>query len=344
MVDALQSALSGRDARLQTEDVISLALCLLGLIAYLELAIQLFLQKAWLVYMAATLPIAGAASVTGAGKAVFDAMLRLAVTVLLFKPVAALLFAVGFWQIREFNSGADVVTTVLVMAAPAFCMPVLINLIGNTAVAFAGTPMLRGTMRLGRTGSRLTTRGISDFVGGFREGASRGRGDSDESGTRAEARASAAPTTPQTPSTSAAAASTKAGAAPAPAPGGSGNPSARTAAAATTSSPGASAGGGASRAGGSGAAAAGTGPAAAGGRTAHSSAPGSAPRTTGSSGSGAATGVGPAAGSANRAGGRSGNSAPDPGPGPGSTADPAPPRRPGRRGSPPHDVTFTRIT
>lgn len=191
VVDALSAALSGRDARLKTEDVIALALCLLGLLAYMELSIQLFLQKAWMIYVAVGLPIAGAASVTGAGKEVFSAMLRLGVTVLLFKPIAALLFAVGFWQIRELGSGFDVVTAVLVMAAPAFCMPVLVNLIGNTRVGFAGSSMVLGFALAARAGKRFASNRARELGTGM--GEAKKMADSMTSGGRAQARAAAAP-------------------------------------------------------------------------------------------------------------------------------------------------------
>ncbi|WP_187689676.1 hypothetical protein [Nocardia wallacei] len=151
VVDALSSALSGRDERLKTEDVISLALCILGLLAYLELLIQLVMQKFWIIYAAVALPIAGAASVVGGGKTVFWALVRAAIAALLFKPIAAIAFGVAFMQIRSLESGADVVTAVTLMVAPAFILPLLVNMIG-TNVSYAGTPMLRGTIRNGRAG------------------------------------------------------------------------------------------------------------------------------------------------------------------------------------------------
>ncbi|MFF5037864.1 hypothetical protein [Nocardia salmonicida] len=151
VVDGLSSALSGRDERLKTEDVISLALCILGLLAYLELLIQLVMQKFWIIYAAVALPIAGAASVVGGGKTVFWALFRAAIAALLFKPIAAIAFGVGFMQIRSLESGADVVTAVTLMVAPAFILPLLVNMIG-TNVSYAGTPMLRGTIRNGRAG------------------------------------------------------------------------------------------------------------------------------------------------------------------------------------------------
>ena len=149
VVDALASALSGRDAKLNTEEVISLALCILGLLAYLELMIQLVLQKFWIIYAVVALPIAGASSVIGGGKTVFWALVRAAIAALLFKPVAAIAFGVAFLQIRSLESGADVMAAVTLMVAPAFILPLLINMIG-TNVAYSGTPMLRGTIRGGR--------------------------------------------------------------------------------------------------------------------------------------------------------------------------------------------------
>ncbi|WP_331765163.1 hypothetical protein [Nocardia sp. NBC_01388] len=151
VVDALNSALSGRDAKLKTEDVISLALCILGLLAYIELMIQLVLQKFWIIYAAVSLPIAGAASVIGGGKTVFWALVRVGVAAVLFKPIAAICFGVAFMQIRSLDSGADVMSAVTLMVAPAFILPLLVNMIG-TNVSYAGTPMLRGTIRNGRAG------------------------------------------------------------------------------------------------------------------------------------------------------------------------------------------------
>lgn len=235
IVDQLSSALSGRDARLKTEDVISLALALLGLIAYLELTIQLVLQKAWLIYVAAGLPIAGAASVTGGGKAVFWSMVRLSVGVLLFKPIAALLFAVAFWQIRELNSGSDVVTAVLAMVAPAFCLPVLTRLVGNTAVAYSGAPMLAGTYR--------RTRSIGRAAGSIAGRSAGGRGDSSAEGesSRRDDKAKPQPTAPTPPTGTAGPG--KAG--PAPAPGHTGTNTSTSARSSNTTGTGTSTRGGA---------------------------------------------------------------------------------------------------
>lgn len=151
VVDALNSALSGRDARLKTEDVISLALCILGLLAYIELMIQLVLQKFWIIYASVALPIAGASSLLPGGKTVFWALVRAAVAALLFKPIAAIAFGVAFMQIRSLESGADVMSAVTLMVAPAFILPLLMQMIG-TNVSYAGTPMLRGTISNGRAG------------------------------------------------------------------------------------------------------------------------------------------------------------------------------------------------
>ncbi|MGY1969020.1 hypothetical protein ACW9HH_32700 [Nocardia gipuzkoensis] len=348
IVDALSSALSGRDARLKTEDVIALALCLLGLLAYLELAIQLYLQKAWMIYCAVALPIAGAASVTGAGKAVFSAMLRLGVTVLLFKPIAALLLAIGFWQIRELNSSGDVVTAVLVMTAPAFCMPVLANLIGNTSVGFAGTPMLRGIYRTARPTRQWMSNRADSIAAGWRQSMARAdEKDASASASRANARAvntpsNSAATTPTTPSSSAA---NKASAASAPGttatstPG----PGGRATNAATTT--GRSAGSTRTPASGS-SPNAGTGT---GGspstRTRQSSAGAGSTRTSASGTTAAAGGAAPSNASsssaANRSGGRSTNAA---GSASASSATTPQWRRGTRRSGPPRDTTFRRIT
>ncbi|MGF6881765.1 type IV secretion system protein TrbL [Nocardia sp. GP40] len=341
VVDALSTALSGKDARLQTADVISVALCLLGMIAFLELAIQLFLQKAWLVYIAVALPIAGAASVTGAGKSVFSAMLRLGVTVILFKPIAALLFSVGFLQIQAlssggFTSGDDVVMAVLMMAAPSFALPILTNLIGNTTVGFAGTPMLRSISQVARSGRSMAQNAGRRTSGWASDWDARARGNGSGSGdgksSRGEARASAAPAPATTPGGANGAAAKTSGTGT----GTTGNRAGNTATTISTGGP-----------------AAGTRPSGtgAGSRTSGSTgssrgntnpAPGSrsrsgqtaAPPTSSSTRSGAA--------GANRAGGRSGQTATAPT----SAPPPTPPQRsaPRRRSSGPRDTSFRRIT
>ncbi|NKY53956.1 hypothetical protein [Nocardia vermiculata] len=192
VVDALDSALSGRDARLKTEDVISLALCLLGLLAYIELMIQLVLQKFWIIYAAVALPIAGATSVIGGGKTVFWALARLALAALMFKPIAAICFGVAFLQIRGMDSGGDVLVAVTLMVAPAFILPQLVALIG-TNVSYAGTPMLRGTIRNTRAASGAVAGGLASFAGGFKAGAAggggRGSSGSSSGGERSSAKA-----------------------------------------------------------------------------------------------------------------------------------------------------------
>ncbi|MCZ9330280.1 hypothetical protein [Nocardia farcinica] len=163
VVDKLTDALAGRDERLKVEDVIAFALCVLGLLAYIELMIQLVLQKFWIIYAAFALPIAGATSVVSSGKTVFFALLRVAVAALLFKPIAAACFGVAFMQIRSLESGGDVLWAVMLLVAPAFVLPILVQMIG-TNVSYAGTPMLRGTIRntragLSAAGSALGTAG-----------------------------------------------------------------------------------------------------------------------------------------------------------------------------------------
>ena len=343
VLDQLQTALSGRDAKLKTEDVISLVLCVFGLLSLLELAIQLFLQKAWMVYVAVALPIAGAASVTGAGKAVYNAMLRLGVTVLLFKPIAAMLFSVAFWQIRELTSGGDVVTAVLAMAAPAYAMPVLVNLIGNTSVGVAGGHMLRGTTRRARTrgstaisGGRMAVGGLlgaaSSFGRGFADGW-RGAG-GDGGGSRADARATSSPASSTGNTATRAQQGSKAATAPAPSTAKATQDNRAAASAASTTAP-TSAGTTA------------TGNSTSGGSTAagHTTTPPDPGRTgrSGDSSAGTSGTSSTTAGAANRAGGRSGDTT-APTTAPASAAPPPQTSRPKRgRGEGPRDTTFTRI-
>ncbi|MGW4719921.1 hypothetical protein [Nocardia sp. NPDC004260] len=348
VVDALSSALSGRDARLKTEDVIALALCLLGLLGYLELAIQLYLQKAWMIYCAVALPIAGAASVTGAGKAVFSAMLRLGVTVLLFKPIAALLLAVGFWQIRELNSSSDVVTAVLVMTAPAFCMPVLANLIGNTSVGFAGTPMLRGIYRTARPTRQWMSNRADSIAAGWRQSMARAdEKDATASASRASARAANTPSSSAatTPTATSSSATNKASSASAPATTATNTtPGAGSRATNSATTTGRSTG--STRTGASGSSSS-AGPGTGGSTTSRprQSSAGAGSTRTSASGAGGATSAAPTSTSsssaANRSGGRSANAAD-----PASASSAATPqwRRGTRRSGPPRDTTFRRIT
>jgi hypothetical protein len=331
VVDALSTALSGKDAHLKTADIISVALCLLGMIAFLELAIQLFLQKAWLVYIAVALPIAGAASVTGAGKAVFSAMLRLGVTVVLFKPVAAMLFSVGFLQIQAldsggFTSGDDVVMAVLMMAAPSFALPILTNLIGNTTVGFAGTPMLRSISQVARSGRSMAQNAGRRTSGWASDWDARARGNGSSSGdgksSRADARASTAPAPATTPG------GTNGANGAAGKTSGTSATSNRAGNTATTISTGGPGAGARSAGTATGSRTSGTGARSRSGLTA-------APPTTGSGTPSGAVG-------ATRAGGRSGqtatapNSAPPPTPPQHSTAR--------RRSGAPRDTSFRRIT
>ncbi|MBU3063119.1 hypothetical protein KO481_16485 [Nocardia sp. NEAU-G5] len=343
VVDALSTALSGKDARLKTADVISVALCLLGMIAFLELAIQLFLQKAWLVYIAVALPIAGAASVTGAGRAVFSAMLRLGVTVVLFKPVAALLFSVGFFQIQAldsggFASGDDVVMAVLMMAAPSFALPVLTNLIGNTSVGFAGTPMLRSISQVARSGRSMVQNAGRRTSGWAGDWDARARGNGSSSGDRNSSRSDARASTAAPPATGGAnAANGATGKTSGTGTGTASNRAGNTATTISTGGPGASA-----RSGGTGT----------GSRTSGSTGSGrgrttAAPGGRGRSGQAAAppttsSGTRSGAAGANRAGGRSGQTAATPN----SAPPPAPPQRsaPRRRSGAPRDTSFRRIT
>lgn len=343
VVDALSSALSGRDAKLKTEDVISLALCLLGLLAYIELMIQLVMQKFWIIYAAVALPIAGASSVVGGGKTVFWALTRVAVAALLFKPLASLCFGVAFMQIRSLESGGDVITAVALMVAPAFILPQLVNMIG-TNVSYAGSPMLRGTLRNGRGG---ISAGMTALGRGKDTAAT--AGSVAASGAAAAGRG-AAKAVPFVGAMGRAAMQTLTGPPPSRSSGAAAGgrataTAARSAAASAPTTGGRARGGSTSRTGASSAA---TGTASGSRRTSTgaAAAPSNSRARTGASTSSSGSSGNQAAAPGQRGTGRARNSTRAGSGGTGDTTTPRTPR-PGRRtasSSPPRDATFKRIT
>ena len=228
----------------------AIAIIGLGFIIWLAGVVQMFLlviRTGVLVVIAGIMPLAAAASMTRQGEEMFKKIVAWTLAFILYKPAAAIIYAVAFNLTGSNVWGEDstglisIITGITLMALSLLALPALMRLIVPAVSAVAGGAGMAGMAAVGGMaaagGLELATGAVSN---GSRSGSRPAMSSPAGGGT------GAAPTAGPTGAAPTAAA-------PAAAGGGAG-------AAASTAGSGAAAGGGAAAAGG-GAAAAGAGPA-----------------------------------------------------------------------------------
>lgn len=147
------------ESELTTERLLLLVVAVMAIFAFLDLLIQLFLRQFLFIAATVFLPIAGAATTSDQGREVWSATIRMLTGLLLFKPICALVFAIGirFANESDASTGNDF-TMVLLFIAPVLAMPILLQLVGGAGgsagggmMAAAGSAvMLRGGARIAK--------------------------------------------------------------------------------------------------------------------------------------------------------------------------------------------------
>lgn len=119
-------------------------LLILGILAILATLIQLFLiviRGALLVVMAGVWPLSASASMTGAGQSMFKKTTGYLLAFLLYKPAAAIVYALAFYLIQNPPAGADPTVTqiegVVLILLATLTLPALLKFV-VPAVASAG--------------------------------------------------------------------------------------------------------------------------------------------------------------------------------------------------------------
>lgn len=165
--ERIQSMLVTGESELTVERLLLLIISAMAIFAFLDLMMQLFMRQFLFIAAAVFLPIAGAASAGEQGRAIWSALLRLVTGLLLFKPICALLFAIGIQYANEqpADTGNDFIT-ILLFISPVLAMPILLQLVGGAGGSAGG-----GMMALGGTV------GLAKSAGGMgRQAMSAGRG------------------------------------------------------------------------------------------------------------------------------------------------------------------------
>lgn len=165
--ERIQTMLVTGESELTVERLLLLIISVMAIFAFLDLLMQLFMRQFLFIAAAVFLPIAGAASAGEQGRAIWSALLRLLTGLLLFKPICALLFAIGIQYAngQPSDAGNDFIT-ILLFVSPVLAMPILLQLVGGAGGSAGG-----GMMALGGTV------GLVKAAGGMgRQAASAGRG------------------------------------------------------------------------------------------------------------------------------------------------------------------------
>jgi type IV secretion system protein TrbL len=165
--ERIQTMLVTGESELNVERLLLLIISAMAIFAFLDLMMQLFMRQFLFIAAAVFLPIAGAASAGEQGRAIWSALLRLLTGLLLFKPICALLFAIGIQYANDqpADTGNDFIT-ILLFISPVLAMPILLQLVGGAGGSAGG-----GMMAMGGTV------GLAKAAGGMgRQAVSAGRG------------------------------------------------------------------------------------------------------------------------------------------------------------------------
>ncbi|MFD2395603.1 hypothetical protein ACFSSF_19655 [Dietzia aerolata] len=180
--ERIQTMLVTEDSELTVERLLLLILAVMAIFAFLDLLMQLFMRQFLFIAATVFLPIAGAASSGEQGKAIWSALLRLLTGLLLFKPICALVFALGIRYANDqpADAGNDFIT-ILLFISPVLAMPILLQLVGGAGGSPGGGMMaMGGTLGLAKAASGMGRQAVSAGrgVGSLATSVGRGGGSS----------------------------------------------------------------------------------------------------------------------------------------------------------------------
>lgn len=141
-----------------------LILALVMLLAQLIQLVLMIVRNAMIVYLAAVLPIAAAASSTAAGKQWWSKSVAWLIAFVLYKPVAALIYAGAFRMLSSENNITTQITGVVAVAMAILALPAIMRFIVPATSAMASGNA--GAMALGFTGAAVATGAVVATGGG----------------------------------------------------------------------------------------------------------------------------------------------------------------------------------
>lgn len=132
-----------------------LILALVMLLAQLIQLVLMIVRNAMIVYLAAVLPLAAASSTTAAGKQWWSKSVAWLVAFILYKPVAALIYAGAFKMLSAENNITTRITGVVAVVMAVLALPAIMRfVVPATASMAAGNA---GAMALGFAGAAVAT-------------------------------------------------------------------------------------------------------------------------------------------------------------------------------------------
>ncbi len=158
-----------------------IVIIIVGLFAATLLLVQIVLlygRDAIMILLAGLLPVAGAAGVMGGGRQMRDKYLGWLLAAILYKPVAATIFAVGIRLVGDGKNVREAILGLVTIAMSVVALPALQRLVvpavaavtgsGTGATALAGAmPLASGALNMaGGRGRGKTTSGGPDSGGG----------------------------------------------------------------------------------------------------------------------------------------------------------------------------------
>lgn len=141
-----------------------LILALVMLLAQLIQLVLMIIRNAMIVYLAAVLPLAAAASSTAAGKQWWSKSVAWLIAFVLYKPVAALIYAGAFRMLDSENNITTQITGVVAVVMAILALPAIMRFIVPATSAMASGNA--GAMALGITGAAVATGAVVATGGG----------------------------------------------------------------------------------------------------------------------------------------------------------------------------------
>ncbi|MDO5507550.1 MAG: hypothetical protein Q4F64_04360 [Corynebacterium casei] len=111
---------------------------LLGLLAALVQVVVIIIRNALLVLVVAVMPLAASASLTRAGNSSVEKMMGWTIALLLFKPMAALVYSVALMMVGSGEGAWDTITGMALLAMAVMTLPALLSMVAPATQAVGG--------------------------------------------------------------------------------------------------------------------------------------------------------------------------------------------------------------
>lgn len=129
--------------------LIAAVLCVLAVIQW----VLGFVRQAGVLVLAVLLPLAASGSINESTKGWLNRILPWVISLVLYKPMAAMIYAIGFTMIGDGQDFATVMTGVMVMFLAIIAMPAMMRFFSWTQVSATGGSGAGGVVAAGATGA-----------------------------------------------------------------------------------------------------------------------------------------------------------------------------------------------